>query len=61
MYYDLNVQVWQDGDVFYYSVVQETEEAGGNDQPLSYGEADTLEDALEMCRRAVNEALIIKD
>jgi hypothetical protein len=56
-YYDINVQIWSENDVVYYSVVQEHEVNDPEPEPLIYGEADTFEQALILTRQTVLEAL----
>jgi hypothetical protein len=56
-YYDINVQIWSEGDVVYYSVIQEQEENDESPETLVYGETDTFEQALAFAREAVLEAL----
>jgi len=58
-YYDINVQVWSDPTgVIYYSVIQENDESEDEQaEPLVYGTADTIEEALVITRDAVAKAL----
>lgn len=57
-YYDINVQVWKEHNgVVYWSVIQEHDEAGADEEPLAWGETDSVEDAVELAKAAVTMAL----
>lgn len=56
-YYDLNIQVWQESEEFYYSVVQEFREDGKDNEVLVWGSADLMEDAITAVREAVMDVL----
>lgn len=61
-YYDINVQIFQSvGGLFYWSVVQEHDEAGVDAEVLAYGEEDSIEDAIENAKAAVASALTLKE
>ena len=55
LYYDFNVQIWEEEGRYFYSVIQEFTEDGGDYEVLGYGEVDTIEDASQ----AVKEIVLI--
>lgn len=57
VYYDINVQIWREEDIIYYSVIQEFDEEGQDEQVLVYGKTDSMEDAIKTTRAAVIEVL----
>lgn len=56
MYYDINVQIWEEGGEFFYSVIQELDEEG-HTQILLHGQTDDLSDAIRATRQALLEVL----
>lgn len=57
IYYDINVQIWSEKDVIYYSVIQETGDLATDPETLVYGETDSLQEALTETRESVLNAL----
>ena len=62
-FYDLTVEVWFDEatEEWVYLVIQNTDEGGSDPQSLAHGSTTSKADALAECRRAVDEALTIRD
>jgi hypothetical protein len=55
LYYDFNVQIWEEEGRYFYSVIQEFTEDGKDYEILGYGEVDRLEDA----NAAVKEIVLL--
>lgn len=58
MYYDINVQIWDEDGIFCYSVIQELDEQGTT-QVLIHGDTDDLGEAIRLTRQAVLEVLSV--
>lgn len=57
LYYNLNVMIFPNDGCFAYSVIQEFDEAGKDQEVLISGESDYLEEALVIVRATVQEVL----
>lgn len=57
MYYDLNVQIWEESGVFLYSVIQEFSDVRDDNEVLARGEVATVSEAKIAAREAMLEAL----
>lgn len=56
-YYDLNVQVWKDKDSFLYSVIQEFDTEGRDQEVIAMGSDTSLDRVLADVKEAIVEIL----
>lgn len=58
VYYDVFVQIWEDGEGFNYAVGQNFEDDSTETPPVfAHGTADTLSEALSAAKQAADELL----